>query len=236
VRVQACSLLAEMQGQNMEFEAARETLAMALREAPVEEPGVQSLREHLQTRHHYYSHLWGVENGDWKAAEQHLWDGLQGSPNDSDLLIAMSRYAGPPADQDGQWQETAGQLIQLALQSRLTRIESLRIGYDEDTRQARLRQELLVCELNAYAWLASQTGVALSQAESLAREAMQLSPADGHVLDTLAACLFARAKLSEAVVWQQQALRYAPWSSQIRGGLDRYRQAMMLAEIQGLVR
>ena len=139
-------------------------------------------------------------------------------------------------DDKTHWQDSARELIQLALDEKAEHIESLRAGYDRDARHGRLRIEALVGELNSFAWLGSQTGTDLPQAEAFAREANSLSPANGYVLDTLAACLFARAKLTEAVAIQQQALRQAPWSEQIRSGLVRYRQAMMLAEMRGLIR
>ncbi len=240
VRVQACTLLADWHYQNGQFKDAGDAIAKAIVPNPESQndPKVALLPGDLEVRQHLYQHLHARRQNDWQRAQFHLLEGLKKSPSDNDLLIAMVRFSNPEmtANAFARWQATSGEMVKLALQGRAEHIERLRVAYDRDARQAHIRQDELLAELNSYAWLASQTGVELERAELFAREANMLVPSDGHVLDTLAACLFARAKLTEAVACQNQALRQAPWSPQIRLGLDRYRQAVMLAEIRGIVR
>lgn len=240
VRVQACMLLAEWHYQHGHFKIADESLQKAI--APSDEspddPKIALLPVNLEVRRHLFQHLQARLQNDWKLAQFHLLEGLEKSPSDNDLLIAMVRFSDPDMsiDEFEHWQATSIEMVELALQGRAEHIQRLRVAYDRDARQTHIRLDELLAELNSYAWLASQTGVELERAERFAREANELVPTDGQVLDTLAACLFARAKLTEAVACQNQALRQAPWSPQIRLGLDRYRQAIMLAEIRGLVR
>jgi tetratricopeptide (TPR) repeat protein len=239
VRIQAGTLLAELQFGEGDFQAAAATLQAAVGNQQQSGSGeVVLLHGDLTARLHLFCHLAALDREDPDEAQTHLLDGLASDPQNSDLLVAMLRFS--RADwSDGEqhrWRQTASELIQLALQQRLQQIEELRTAWDKDARQSRARNESLVAELNAWAWLASRSGTNLEQAESLAREAVAMSPGNGLVLDTLAACLFARAKLDEAVTCQQRAFRQAPWSRQVRSGLEKYRQAVMLAEMQGLFR
>jgi len=163
---------------------------------------------------------------------------LAATPSNSDLLIAMWRHSDPrwSAQDESAWRVRARQMVDLALLERMHQIRVLRISYDADARQRRIRKNSLMLELNSYAWLASKTGMHLIQAEAYAREASAIAPADGRVLDTLAACLFARGKLEEAVFCQNQAFRQAPWSPQIRAGLAQYRQVAQLTGMPHLIR
>lgn len=192
----------------------------------------------LESQHSLYAYLAAQQNGEWQRAKNLLLDGLEASPSNSGLLIAMLRHSNPewsPQD-ESTWNQMAKEMVELALSERLYQIRILRIDYDADARQRRLRQNALMLELNSYAWLASKTGTELKQAEAFAREANALAPTDGIVLDTLAACLFARGKLEEAMICQNQALRQAPWSPQIRSGLAQYRQVARLTGVTGLIR
>lgn len=240
IRIQACSLLAELQYQQNQFRSAQESLSQAIRLQQQDgDTTVLILNSNsIRCRYHLFAHLAALEDGDWGLAEQHLLDGLKLAPEHGDLLIAMTRFSGGDSSPESveHWRTTSAKLVQLALESRSESIEALRIGFDKDARQARLRKAELVAELNSYAWLASQTGTSLGLAEEYAREAFELSPTDGHVIDTLASCLFSQSKLDEAIAFQQEALKTAPWSRQIRNGLVRYRNAMMLSQMPSLYR
>ena len=244
VRVQASTLLAELQFHEGRHRNARDSLALALDLLQkISDDAVTILaKDEIITRFCLFSHFVAVEDNDWQTARQMLLQGLQQAPEQSDLLIAAVRLSktSQQIEQDpvavADWQAMANELVQLALQSRLDRVKSLRMTTSKDSRHARLHREMLVSELNSYAWLASQTGVALESAERMAREAWRLSPGNSHVLDTLAATLFSQSKMDEAIAIQQRALRVAPWSKEIQSGLVRYRSAMMLSEMPTLFR
>ncbi len=236
IRVQACLLLAEMQYVQNDFLAAASTLEIADGQQPVTgEPAVALLAEthgNVKARRSYFLHLHAIAQGDDELAEQHLLNGISLSPENSDLLIAMSRFQGSVDS----WQEDARQLIDIALRQRLAEISRLQVIGERDPRQNRLREVQLAQELNGYAWLSSQSGFDLLAAEKFAREAAQLAPHDSRILDTLASCLFNLGKYREAVAIQQQAVRHNPNSLHLRAGLNQYRQAMLLAELPNFFR
>ncbi|MGI9516260.1 MAG: hypothetical protein ACR2NP_04375 [Pirellulaceae bacterium] len=236
VRVQACQLQAEMQFTDQRFLDAANTLKIALDILPVPgEPAVSLLQDahgNPASRRSYFLHLDALSRGDDEAARQHLLDGIAESPENSDLLIAMSRFS----DSSQAWLENSRLLVEIALQNRQEQITQLQIASEEDPRQNRLREVQLAQELNGYAWLAGQSGFDLVDAEKSARQAAELAPSNSRILDTLASCMFAAGKYREAVVIQQQAIRHNPNSLQLRAGLSQYRQAMLLAELPNFFR
>ena len=237
VTVQAHCLLAEICYHELDFEQAATALQKAMQlSAGSTDVSVTLLNPDMQSRYHYFAHLAAEQQDDQVAAYDHLSKGLTEAPDSGDLLVALLRFATTSADRDEELYSTAMQLIDITLEKQEAKIAMLRSGFGKDARQSRLARESLTNELNSFAWLASRTGVRLERAEEYAREAVTLSPGNAAYLDTYASCLFAGAKLGEAVVWQQRAMQQAPWSQEIRSGMIRYRQAMMLAEMQGLFR
>jgi len=244
VRIQASGILAEIRYTNREFELARQGLDKAIRlsadngDAKVVIPA----GPRLESRYHYFAYLAAVQSGDDELARLHLLDGLEIAPNESDLLIAATRYFRRSQTQEGsaagqsQWSLVTDELVDLALQERSERIQSLRVSHARDARQSRLQTQELIDQLNSYAWLASQTGKSLETAEQYARQAVELSPGSSHLMDTLAACLFSQSRIEEAIAFQQKAVRASPWSRPLQNELMRYRSARMLSQMPTLYR
>jgi len=240
LQVQVGLLTAESHYEVGEFAEAEKAISQVVHQSPRQksDSDVVLLPVSLESRSCLYAYLTARQKGDWENAGDLLLDGLAATPSNSDLLIAMWRHSDPrwSAQDESAWRVRARQMVDLALLERMHQIRVLRISYDADARQRRIRKNSLMLELNSYAWLASKTGMHLIQAEAYAREASAIAPADGRVLDTLAACLFARGKLEEAVFCQNQAFRQAPWSPQIRAGLAQYRQVAQLTGMPHLIR
>lgn len=240
IQIQASLLAAECHYELGEYSEAATAIREVMQKTSnkKEDNAVILLPLSLQSQHSLYGYLAARQQGDWETARNILLDGLEVSPSDSRLLIAMVRHSDPgwSAEHESAWQAKSAEMVGLALSERMHKIRVLRIDYEVDARQSRIRKNALRLELNRYAWLASQTGTDLRQAEDFAREAYALAPTDGNVLDTLAACLFARGNLKEAMLCQTQAFRQAPWSPQIRAGLAQYKRVASLTGVTGLIR
>lgn len=231
----AIEILASIQAEGLEFRLAADTLQRGLESwrAGHQRNGADGYRQPgLASRVHYYRYRQQLVDGDRQAAERELLQGLVVDPADSRLLIEASRFAGTRPD----WADMLDELVGVALDQRQRRIAALAATRHDDPRQQASVDYELAQVLNGWAWLALQTGRDLAEAERCARQACRLAPGDPHLLDTLAACLYAERRYRAAFAIQTQALQLAPHDPALRNGLERYRQALFTAEWPGIFR
>ena len=82
--------------------------------------------------------------------------------------------------------------------------------------------------LNAYAWYLASQKAHLEKALALAKQAVELSPDDAYILDTLAEVYFQQDKFAEAVTTQEKALANAlkEQRTELEQRLNRFRAAL----------
>lgn len=77
--------------------------------------------------------------------------------------------------------------------------------------------------LNYYAWTLAERDMQLDRAEEMARLALQLTPDDHNIIDTLAEVLFRLGRVDEAIEWETKALELDPESTYYMEQIARFR-------------
>ncbi len=80
--------------------------------------------------------------------------------------------------------------------------------------------------LNAFAWTLAERGLEPGTAVALATEAHMLAPDDMNIVDTLAEALYSAGRFSEAVSWEEEALRRDPENTWFALQLAKFRDAL----------
>ena len=139
-----------------------------------------------------------------QAVLERAWE-LSNPPN-IDILIAMHRLDG-----DDDWKAKVAGILDRAIRMSEADVRNAEIKANQMA-QFGFGDDLLVRELNGYAWLVSNTAGDLRKAIRFSRRSLELHPDDPALLDTLARCHFALGELDQAVQVQRQAVRLEPHS------------------------
>jgi len=123
----------------------------------------------------------------------------------------------------GLWEPTF--MMQVYLESGVQRETGWALQIMEDFLAEEEDPELRAGMLNNFAWtLATEVSGYEERALELARQAIELSPEDPNIMDTLATCHFINGNREEAVMWEERALELDPDNEFYREQLERFRQ------------
>ena len=123
----------------------------------------------------------------------------------------------------GLWEPTF--MMQVYLESGGRRETGWALKIMEDFLAGEEDPELRAGMLNNFAWtLATEVSGYEERALELARQAIELSPDDPNIMDTLATCHFINGNREEAVMWEERALELDPDNEFYLQQLERFRE------------
>ena len=178
----------------------------------------------IQSRMHYFEACHHEQQNSIDEQMAALQKGVEASPTDADVLIAMYRIPNASAEWQG---DTRDRIRQAALKAS----ESIRNGRAKweatnnknDYTDARNK---LAQRLNDYAWLVGNTEGNVEQALRFSQESLRLRPGTPGYLDTLGRCYYRFGDYENAVKFQRQAVRRDPHSGQLLRQLELFESAL----------
>jgi tetratricopeptide (TPR) repeat protein len=188
-------------------ESAKQTCARALRDPA----GVVSRMNYFYAMHFHAA-------GDAAKERQHLQTAIDSDPTDADVLIAMYRLPGA----DEAWKKMTAEKINAVATDFRADVDGLKQMLEMTTsEQARVQfREQLALACNQYAWLVGNTLGNYDDAVKLSHLSLEMQPDYAGYLDTLGRCYYAKGDLENAVKYQSQAVKFSPYSGQIRRQLE----------------
>lgn len=173
---------------------------------------VQSIIDDMSARMHFYFSVHHLERGNRAKQIEHLKQAVAADPTDADVLIAL--YHLPQGDAKLR-QETLAQIKKAAAKFR------------QDIRQ----RPDSAFPYNQCAWLVGNTTGDVSkddidEAIRFSQKSLELRPATGGYLDTLAHCYFTKKDYASAVKYQRLAIQYDPHSKLIARKLAVFEKAL----------
>lgn len=194
-------------------EAAKQTCARAQRDPA----GVVSRMNYFFAMHFH-------ETGFPAQERDHLQKAINSDPTDADVLIAMHRLPGA----DDAWKKaTADKIATIAAEFR-GEAEQLKQNLEMATndQQREVYRESLGLACNQYAWLVGNTIGDYDEAIRLSHLSLEMQPNYAGYLDTLGRCYYTKGDFENAVKYQSEAVRFSPYSGQIRRQLDLFQKAL----------
>ncbi len=170
---------------------------------------------------HFYAGLAAIDRGDFEDARAELSQAYAIIRNNPDILIAMVRAQG-----DAAFQQQINQ-----------RIDDMVSEYRAEVRQdesklatatpleKRTLEANLASSCNQLSWLLACTQRNPSEAISLSKRSLILSPNSSTYLDTLGRCYFEAGHVDKAIEAQGKAARLEPYRRQIQRQLAEFKQA-----------
>ena len=194
-------------------EAARQTCARAQRD-----PASVVSRMNFFFAMHFH------ETGDAAKERQHLQTAIDSDPTDADVLIAMHRL--PAADEA--WKKMTADKINTVATEFRGEAEQLKQNLEMATndQQREILRESLALACNQYAWLVGNTIGNYDEAIKLSHLSLEMQPNYAGYLDTLGRCYYTKGDLENAVKYQSEAVRFSPFSGQIRRQLELFQKAL----------
>jgi tetratricopeptide (TPR) repeat protein len=166
----------------------------------------------IRAQLHFYKACQAAAKNDLKRQTDELDEAIdKGDPADPDPDVLIALYHLP--NQDAHRRKQTLELINRAIQS-----YEISLTGQSDSNRARN------C-YNEYAWLVANTEGNLDRALDYSQKAVEMSPGEGELLDTLAHCYAAKKDFENAVKYQTKAVEFDPGSSQIRRSLEEFRKA-----------
>jgi tetratricopeptide (TPR) repeat protein len=201
-----CDLLAK-------DEAARQTCIRAQRDPA----GVISRMNYFFAMHFH-------EAGDAAKERQHLQSAIDSDPTDADVLIAMHRLPGA----DEAWKKMTAEKIKTTADDFHADVVGIKQMLEMTTsEQARVQfQEQLALACNQYAWLVGNTIGDYDEAVKLSHLSLEMVPNYAGYLDTLGRCYYTKGDFQNAVKYQSEAVKFSPYSGQIRRQLELFQKAL----------
>jgi len=167
----------------------------------------------IRAQLHFYLACEFAAKNDRKRQSEELDEAIdKGDPADPDPDVLIAMYHLP--NQDAQRRKQTLELINRAIQS-----YEISLTGQSDPDRARN------C-YNEYAWLVANTEGNLDRALDYSQKAVEMSPGEGELLDTLAHCYAAKKDFENAVKYQTKAVEFDPGSAQIRRSLEEFRKAL----------
>ncbi len=185
----------------------------------------------IQSRMHFFRACHFEQQKEVAKQKEELRAGIDASPTDADVLIAMHRVENPSPE----WQAKTSELIMQASQKSGRDIQRWRQRWEArravDPDGDRTRRDLAQM-LNDYAWLVSNTEGDAAQALRNSKESLRLEPGMAGYLDTLARCYYRLGDYENAVKYQRQAVRRDPHSGQMDRQLELFEKALAASKEQ----
>ena len=237
VDIKARVWLAEMLHDQLQDGDAADVLAPLVEAAAQDEKirrtliGFSQLPASIKSRMHFFRACHYEQQHDVAAQMKELLAGVDASPTDADVLIAMYRVKDPSAE----WRAKTSELILQASRKSGRDIQRWRQRWEArravNQESDRTRRDLAQ-KLNDFAWLVGNTEGDGEQALRHSKESLRLEPGTAGYLDTLARCYYRLNDHENAVKYQRQAVRRDPHSGQMNRQLELFENALAAARQQ----
>jgi len=194
-------------------EAAKQTCARAQRDPAS-----------VISRMNYFFAMHFHETGFPAQQRDHLQKAIDSDPTDADVLIAMHRLPGA----DEAWKKmTAEKITAIAADFRaeVDQFKQMLEMSTNDQQRDQMREQLaLAC--NQFAWLVGNTIGNYDDAVKLSHLSLEMQPNYAGYLDTLGRCYYTKGELENAVKYQSEAVKFSPYSGQIRRQLALFQKEL----------
>lgn len=179
-------------------------------------------KELLGRLYHYRAEA-ARENGNVQEQMEFLNKGLEASPKNIDLLIAMYQIPSPAVDFRAKTMAALAQ-TKADYESEIATLEKTASAAD---RQGSLRDfpTRLPTAYNDFAWLVANTEGDLQEALKNSQRSLEYSPAESAYMDTLGRCYFAVGDLENAIKYQRMAIERSPHMAQMQRQLKIFEDA-----------
>lgn len=161
-----------------------------------------------------------IEQGDSEAAKPILRKAYDMNKEDVDILIAMYRLDG-----DEEWKDSVAKTLDEQVRLAQSAVDDARNNLQR-LGPSRISDFELAQELNAYAWLVSNTAGDTEKALRFSRESLRIEPGRSALMDTCARCYYATGDLESAVKMQVKACELTPHSPPLQRQLSEFRDAL----------
>lgn len=178
----------------------------------------------VQSNLDYHRALLMIEQGENEAAKPILQQAFDTNKENIDILITMYRLDG-----DEPWKKSVAKTLREQIRLAQGAID---VARNNAQRPGPFRTSglELAQQLNAYAWLVSNTEGDTAKALRYSKESMRISPGRSALMDTCARCYFAMGDLEAAVKIQAEACEVTPHSPPLQRQLEEFRSALQAAQ------
>jgi tetratricopeptide (TPR) repeat protein len=176
------------------------------------------------SRMHFFYALDLMEKGKMEEARKHLDDGAKADPTDADVLIALYRWPNQSPEQ----QASIRKLVTTTTEDFEKEMDKFKQGNGENPADPVEKYEFATA-CNQYAWLVSNTFGDFDKSIRASHKSIELQlelrSETGAYFDTLGRCYFAKGDLDNAIKYQTQALKFDPYSGQMKRQLALFQKA-----------
>lgn len=149
---------------------------------------------------------------------------IDSDPTDADVLIAMHRLPGA----DDAWKKMTAEKIGAVAADFKAEVEQFKqmVEMSTNDQQREQMREQLALACNQFAWLVGNTVGNYEEAVKLSHLSLEMQPNYAGYLDTLGRCYYTKGDLENAVKYQSEAVKFSPYSGQIRRQLALFQKEL----------
>lgn len=174
----------------------------------------------VQSTLDFHRALLMIERDEIETAKPILRKAYNLNKENVDILIAMYRLDG-----DAEWKESVAKTLDEQIRLAQSAIDDAR-NNAQRLGPFRTSDFELAQQLNAYAWLVSNTEGDTEKALRFSKESLRIAPDRSALMDTCARCYFATGDLEAAVKMQAEACELTPHSPPLQRQLSEFRDAL----------
>jgi tetratricopeptide (TPR) repeat protein len=176
------------------------------------------------SRMNYFYAMQAHAAGDAAKERQYLQTAIDSDPTDADVLIAMYRLPGA----DDAWKKSTAEKIASTAAEFRNDVDGMKQVLEMTTNEQQRDQvrEQLALACNQYAWLVGNTTGNYDDAIKLSHLSLEMQPNYAGYLDTLGRCYYTKGDLENAVKYQSEAVKFSPFSGQIRRQLELFKKEL----------
>lgn len=178
----------------------------------------------VQSTLDFHRALLMIERGESEAARPILRKAYDMNKENVDILIAMYRLGG-----DKEWKDSVAKTLDEQVRLAQSAIDDAR-NNAQRLGPFRISDFDLAQQLNAYAWLVSNTAGDTEKALRFSKESLRIAPDRSALMDTCARCYFATGDLEAALKMQAKACELTPHSPPLQRQLSEFRDALQASQ------